>query len=134
MNKIKDYKEYVGQKYGHLTILGVLPRCKDESGRTKPAVFETVCDCGKISYKTVNSVLGLGTTSCGCLAKSGKASGNSQNTGLRYKAKKHWECPYPAEECAISSINRICCHECSRPCKKCKNRPEKCGAKQKKER
>ena len=37
-----------------------------------------------------------------------------------------------APECTISTLLHICCCECDRPCKRCENTPQKCGARERK--
>lgn len=41
-------------------------------------------------------------------------------------------CKAVAPECTISTLLHICCCECDRPCKRCENTPQKCGARERK--
>lgn len=53
------------QRFGRLVALE--PTYKRQNGRI---VWKCQCDCGNISYVTVNHLLDGGTKSCGCLRES----------------------------------------------------------------
>lgn len=59
----KAFIDRVGHKYGRLTVTGFLGK---PEGRTK-AVWECLCDCGKLTTVTSSNLATQHTVSCGCL-------------------------------------------------------------------
>lgn len=96
----------VGQKFGRLTIISPITK----SNQSQNKLWKCLCDCGKETYVSSNTLLSGKTKSCGCLSKE-QAKINGQNTkkildGQRFgkllvlkdsnqRTKKHdvlWEC------------------------------------------
>lgn len=82
--RIKN-EEYIGKKYGKLTIIGVL---KED----KKWYFECRCDCGTIKKINKYCVLQGNTQSCGCYQKS-----VTKNVGLNNR-KYAEKCTYCGKE------------------------------------
>lgn len=61
-------KNYIGDKYGRLTLLSELPR------RNKDRVFACLCACGRRVSVVLNNARSGNTRSCGCL----RAEANSR--------------------------------------------------------
>lgn len=61
------------------------------------------------------------------MSKEGLSCKNVPDVIDRLKPK--YICANPTEKCIRSSMYRICCCECDKPCKQCQNTPRKCGAK-----
>lgn len=60
-NKVKDYKELVGKKFGRLTVLK-----REENDKRHPHV-KCMCDCGRQISVNVEQLLTGRTKSCGCM-------------------------------------------------------------------
>lgn len=144
LKNVIDYSSYVGARYGHVTIIGLLPREFDAAGHIKPARCKAVCDCGKEFEPRINSLRRGDIRSCGCAKKNPhkyraqKAKrAKPESTECRERSyiaevlKVKWECLYPQEKCLRSMVSRICCCECDKRERcgwACKNEPQKCGA------
>lgn len=141
----KDYSVYCGHKYNMLTVLGVKPRELDAKGKYKPARLIVRCDCGRVYDAEAAAVIHGRQKGCICqrgrkdyrepnpLAPENFPASREPNIVERLKPK--WECTCNFESgCSINELCGICCWECDRPCKMCQNRPEKCGAKKRRQR
>lgn len=65
MPKIINVAEYIGKKYGKLTILSKAPR-KDKGNNTR---FYVECDCGNVTEVYYRHLRSGNNKSCGCLSK-----------------------------------------------------------------
>lgn len=73
------YENYIGQKYGRLTITGDAPKPNHvKNGR----YVYCICDCSPdtIMIKNLSNIINGGTRSCGCLQKEQRSSQHGQNT------------------------------------------------------
>lgn len=61
----EDYNKYVGQKFGKLTVVKVIPREIQYS----PQLVECKCDCGNTTVVKVTNLKIGKTKSCGCLVR-----------------------------------------------------------------
>lgn len=122
--------DWHGRKFGHLTVVGEKVKKSRWGGKTAK-YWTCLCDCGRLREYFKTSVLSQEYTTC-------------ENTNCEYyrnsipltispaivtRLEPKYLCTHPAAECTISSLCKICCHECDRPCKSCNNTPDKCGAK-----
>lgn len=108
---MNNWTAWVGVKFGTLTVekyLGYQDRGS--------AYFLVRCDCGKTKKVTIWEFKKGKEKSCGLLRCKAKVKGL---TGT----------PKPPD-CVISTLLHICCCECDRPCKRCENTPQKCGARE----
>lgn len=139
---LKEYGDYVGKRYGHLTVVELLPREYTDTGRIKPQLCKARCDCGVILYPRAIYVVNGTIQSCGCSrrkprayrprkAKRAKPEVERERSYIAETLKAKYECPYPQGECLRSTVSRICCCECDKRERcgwACKNGPQKCGA------
>lgn len=130
----KDWSLLVGEKQGLLTAKQVLGT--EKNGYT---YLLCQCDCGSEKViKATDFVRGRVKT-CGKLECKRKVSDVKPlpSTGkavsvIEARLKFRFYCKAVAPECTISTLLHICCCECDRPCKRCKNTPQKCGARERK--
>lgn len=66
MKKIKDSREFIGTKYGKLTILEVDDHVT-KIENTNHRFCTCLCDCGNICYRDLYLIMRKGVNSCGCL-------------------------------------------------------------------
>ncbi len=57
--------EYIGQKFGHLTIINYIPR-EIKNGKKERLKVECICDCGKRCVKVFKEIRSGNTKGCGC--------------------------------------------------------------------
>lgn len=138
---MNNWTAWVGVKFGTLTVekyLGYQDRGS--------AYFLVRCDCGKTKKVTIWEFKKGKEKSCGllrCKAKVKELTGTPKppetitqqdETVSALEARIHpkYFCKAVAPECTISTLLHICCCECDRPCKRCENTPDKCGARRRK--
>lgn len=51
-------------------------------------------------------------------------------SAIEARLKPKYYCRAVTPDCTISTLLHICCCECDRPCKRCENTPQKCGARE----
>ncbi len=124
-----DTEEWRGRKFGHLTVIG------EHKKKTHFAhimqILTCMCDCGRVKDISKTMVLYRGQRTCesvDCWYWQ-KEPARLLNPAIVIRLKPKYICQHPAAECTISSLCKICCHECDRHCKSCLNTPDKCGAK-----
>lgn len=124
VRKYRDSYDLVGQRFGQLTVLSLMPARYLTPNGKKRKLWRCLCDCGKESVVQTNNLCMDRTTSCGCL-KWGKEAVHNRamshvkpDTGLREtfrsystSAKKRgYEFALTIEEAlALFSSN---CHYC----------------------
>ena len=138
----KDWSLLVGATHGTLTVKQVVGT--DRNGYTY-LLCQCICGSEKVVKGTDFSRWKVKT--CGKLECKRKARGVltlpeaqesfPQYTGERVSAietrlRPKYFCKSVAPECTISTLLHICCCECDRPCKRCENTPQKCGARERK--
>ena len=141
---MNNWTAWVGVKFGTLTVekyLGYQDRGS--------AYFLVRCDCGKTKKVITSDFLKGKAKSCGLLkckravasAKlldlprppKGDTNPNRETTSaIEARLKPKYYCRAVAPKCTISTLLHICCCECDRPCKRCENTPQKCGARERK--
>lgn len=136
--KRKNYYDVIGEEYGLLRIVGIMPRKYKKNGHLDDVRVQCECRCGR-KYECYYITLTQGqSTSCGkCIkrtrAKKQKLPVDPIHSKLpRDKKYGKYECKYFSSECALSEVLHICCCECEKykSCvRKCTNKPELCGAK-----
>lgn len=134
---MNNWTAWVGVKFGTLTVekyLGYQDRGS--------AYFLVRCDCGKTKKVTIWEFKKGKEKSCGllrCKAKVKELTGTPKppeavvqqeatTSAIEARLKPKYFCKAVAPECTISTLLHICCCECDRPCKRCENTPQKCGA------
>lgn len=135
----KNWAAWVGAKYGTLTVEKYLGH--SEGGH---AYFLIRCDCGKTKKVIASDFVRGKAKSCGLL-KCKRAVANAklldlpqppnpdcQTSAIEARIKPKYFCKSVTPECTISTLLHICCCECDRPCKRCENTPQKCGARRRK--
>lgn len=148
---MKDWNEWVGTKYGLLTVEKVMAGLEAGKKTNFKNYFLCRCECGNTKIVEVWSFSRGDTKCCGnsdCKKKTWKVNYPLPNGGDHKYAE--WEnlkrngsvieerinpkyfCKAVAPECVISTLLHICCCECDRPCKRCENTPQKCGARERK--
>ena len=138
----KDWELLVGEKHGTLTVKQVVGT--DRNGYT---YLLCQCDCGSEKVVKASDFTRWKVKTCGKRECKRKARGvltlpEAQesfppNTGERASAiearlRPKYFCKAVTPECTISTLLHICCCECDRPCKRCENTPQKCGARERK--
>lgn len=138
----KDWDLLIGETHGTLTVKQVVGT--DRNGYT---YLLCQCDCGsekvvKASDFTRWKVKTCGKRECKRKARGGVPLPEAQEsfppyTGERVSAietrlRPKYFCKAVATDCVISTLLHICCCECDRPCKRCENTPQKCGARERK--
>lgn len=139
---MRNWAAWVGVKYGTLTVekyLGYLNKSH--------AYYLVRCDCGKTKKVITGDFVRGKTKSCGLLECKRKVAkllalpeppkgDGEQNrevvSAIEQRIKPKYFCKSVAPECTISTLLHICCCECDRPCKRCENTPQKCGARERK--
>lgn len=134
---MRNWVAWVGMKYGTLTIEKFL----GEDARNTS--FLVRCDCGKTKKVKTSEFLRGKAKSCGLLKckrkvarlldlpqppKSDPEPNREITSAIEARIKPKYFCKAVAPECVISTLLHICCCECDRPCKRCENTPQKCGA------
>lgn len=134
---VNNWTAWVGVKFGTLTVekyLGYQDRGS--------AYFLVRCDCGKTKKVTIWEFKKGKEKSCGllrCKAKVKELTGTPKppetitqqdetTSALEARLKPKYYCRAVTPDCVISTLLHICCCECDRPCKRCENTPQKCGA------
>lgn len=136
---MRDWTAWIGAKYGTLTVEKYLG-----NQGTSHTFFLVRCDCGKTKKVITSDFLKGKAKSCGLLkCKRAVASAKlldlprppKDDRDLHYdvsaieaRIKPKYFCRAVTPDCVISTLLHICCCECDRPCKRCENTPEKCGA------
>lgn len=138
----KDWSLLVGEKHGTLTVKQVVGT--DRNGFT---YLLCQCDCGNEKVVKAADFTRWKVKTCGKLECKRKTRGvlmfpEAQesfppHTGERVSAieqrlRPKYFCKAVATDCVISTLLHICCCECDRPCKRCENTPQKCGARERK--
>lgn len=127
----KSLERFKWRKYGKLCVLKVHNKIKKQ-----PQKVDVLCECGRIVTLPWRAVYKGEVKVCGhkdCyLTQAAEERKALVTPAILVKTKAKYICPCPDENCVISSVCRICCCECDRPCKQCENSPEKCGAKKRK--
>jgi hypothetical protein len=79
LSKEKQYKEedYIGKKFGRLTILGIKKINEPRNAISKH--FKCVCDCGNMITVRCNNLCRMKTKSCGCFFKDINSSGTNND-------------------------------------------------------
>lgn len=124
-----DPEEWHGRKFGHLTVIGESE--KVTQFQHTMLVLTCLCDCGRVTDIPRTNVLYRNQRTCenvDCWYYQ-KEPVRLLNPAIVIRLKPKYICQHPAAECSISSLCKMCCHECDRPCKSCTNTPDKCGAK-----
>ena len=139
---MRNWAAWVGMKYGTLTVEKFLG-CLD----TRNTYFLMRCDCGKTKKVTTSDFARGKAKSCGLLNCKRKVArlldlpqppkGDDEQvrevvSAIEARIKPKYFCKAVAPECTISTLLHICCCECDRPCKRCENTPQKCGARERK--
>ena len=139
---MRNWEAWVGAKYGTLTVEKFLG-----SMGTKSTYFLVRCNCGKTKKVITGDFLQGKAKSCGLLKckrkvarlldlpqpPNGDTNPNKEVTSaIEERIKPKYFCKAVAPECTISTLLHICCCECDRPCKRCENTPQKCGARERK--
>lgn len=138
---ISTQEEWVGVKFGTLTVEKYL----GYQGRGS-AYFLVRCDCGKTKKVTTGEFKKGKEKSCGLLRCKAKVKGltgapkppeaivqqDETASALEARLKPKYYCRAVTPDCVISTLLHICCCECDRPCKRCENTPQKCGARERK--
>lgn len=137
----KDWDLLIGETHGTLTVKQVVG---DRNGYTY-LLCQCICGSEKVVKGTDFSrwkVKTCGKLECKRKARGGVPLPEAQEsfppyTGERVSAietrlRPKYFCKAVATDCVISTLLHICCCECDRPCKRCKNGPEKCGARERK--
>lgn len=136
---VNNWTAWVGVKFGTLTVekyLGYQDRGS--------AYFLVRCDCGKTKKVTIWEFKKGKEKSCGLLRCKAKVKGltgtpkppetitqqDETASALETRLKPKYYCRAVTPECVISTLLHICCCECDRPCKRCENTPQKCGARE----
>lgn len=136
---MNNWTAWVGVKFGTLTVekyLGYQDRGS--------AYFLVRCDCGKTKKVTIWEFKKGKEKSCGllrCKAKVKELTGTPKPpetitqqdetaSALEIRLKPKYYCRAATPDCVISTLLHICCCECDRPCKRCENTPQKCGARE----
>lgn len=135
---MKDWAAWVGSKYGTLTVEKYLGKKKNNQ-----ALFSVRCACGKTKKVIASDFVRGKAKSCGRL-ECKRAVANAKlldlpkpleddsaptySSAIEERIRPKYFCRAVALECTISTLLHICCCECDRPCKRCKNTPQKCGA------
>lgn len=83
----RNYAEYIGKKYGRLTILGFT--LKQITGQ-QSTFFDCLCDCGKTPSILVGAVLNGRSRSCGCITNY-HSYALSEKRGGRHPLYKKWQ-------------------------------------------
>ncbi len=110
------------------------------------AYFLVRCDCGKTKKVTIWEFKKGKEKSCGLLRCKAKVKGltgtpkppetitqqDETASALEARLKPKYYCRAVTPDCVISTLLHICCCECDRPCKRCENTPQKCGARKRK--
>lgn len=134
---MNNWTAWVGVKFGTLTVekyLGYQDRGS--------AYFLVRCDCGKTKKVTIWEFKKGKEKSCGLLRCKAKVKGltgtpkppetitqqDETASALETRLKPKYYCRAVTPDCVISTLLHICCCECDRPCKRCENTPQKCGA------
>lgn len=115
---MNNWTAWVGVKFGTLTVekyLGYQDRGS--------AYFLVRCDCGKTKVKGLT-----GTPKPPATITQQDETASALETRLKPK----YYCRAVTPDCVISTLLHICCCECDRPCKRCDNTPQKCGARERK--
>lgn len=138
----KDWSLLVGEKHGTLTVKQVA-----ESDRNGFTYLLCQCDCGNEKVVKAVDFTRWKVKTCGKLECKRKARGvlalpEAQESFLPIKGervsaieahlKPKYYCRAVTPDCVISTLLHICCCECDRPCKRCENTPQKCGARERK--
>lgn len=139
---MNNWDEWIGVKYGTLTVKDLLIR-KIPSANIRYFVLR--CKCGRERTVRVHDFVQGKVKSCGkpeCKSKvvgltllpQAPLSAKSAHTlsAIEARLKPKYFCKAVAPECTISTLLHICCCECDRPCKRCSNTPQKCGARERK--
>ena len=130
--KDKDYSAFIGEKFGMLTILEILPRERDSYGDLIPPSCICLCDCGSKTKHRLYNVVNQNILSCGCMkGKHGVDRNGNTPASIVDALSAIYYCNYPTGTCVRSNTHRLCCHECDRKggCPQaCQNTPDKCGA------
>lgn len=138
---MNNWTAWVGVKFGTLTVEKYLGY-QDRSS----AYFLVRCDCGKTKKVTIWEFKKGKEKSCGllrCKAKVKELTGTPKppetitqqdetTSALEARLKPKYYCRAVTPDCVISTLLHICCCECDRPCKRCENTPQKCGARKRK--
>lgn len=135
---MRNYSAWIGAKFGTLTVEKYLGKTANSD-----TFFLVRCDCGKTKKVKTGDFMRGNVKSCGRLfckrATSGKllslpkppkddTDPESYNSAIEARIKPKYYCKAVALECTISTLLHVCCCECDRPCKRCENTPQKCGA------
>ena len=64
--KGSEMDDFIGRKFGRLTVIDVLPREWDEKWKMKPMSYKCQCECGNQHDVLRSSLLSGRTNSCGC--------------------------------------------------------------------
>lgn len=138
----KDWDLLVGETHGTLTVKQVVGT--DRNGYTY-LLCQCICGSEKVVKGTDFSRWKVKT--CGKLECKRKARGGvplpeaqesfppyagERASAIEQRLKPKYFCKAVAQECTISTLLHICCCECDRPCKRCDNTPQKCGAMERK--
>lgn len=59
--------EFIGKKFGRLTVIEALPRERDANGSLKRKMYMCMCDCGRPKCVDKRCLSSGYTASCGCL-------------------------------------------------------------------
>lgn len=121
-------KRHCGQRYGNLTVID---ETKKRTPQNRLAIyFICRCDCGRTVEFASSELRNKRYRNCGdedCKYYQSE-SPSCDSSVIVKKLKAKYLCRYPEETCVRSLVCKICCCECDKPCKKCKNTPDKCGA------
>lgn len=138
----KDWSLLVGEKHGTLTVKQVAG--SDRNGFT---YLLCQCDCGNEKIVKATDFTRWKVKTCGKLECKRKTRGvltlpeaqesfppyaGERVSALEQRIKPKYFCKAVTPECVISTLLHICCCECDRPCKRCENTPQKCGARERK--
>lgn len=138
----KDWSLLVGETHGTLTVKQVAG--SDRNGFT---YLLCQCDCGNEKVVKAPDFTRWKVKSCGKLECKRKARGvvtlseaqesfpprtGERVSALEQRIKPRYFCKAVTPDCVISTLLHICCCECDRPCKRCENTPQKCGARERK--
>ena len=65
----KKYEKYIGQRFGRLVVLSVVPEIRSR----RNVLLQCVCDCGNLKRVAAPDLLAGKTKSCGCLRRDGRS-------------------------------------------------------------
>lgn len=138
----KDWSLLVGETHGTLTVKQVAG--SDRNGFT---YLLCQCDCGNEKVVKATDFTRWKVKTCGKRECKRKARGvvtlseaqesfpprtGERVSALEQRIKPRYFCKAVTPDCVISTLLHICCCECDRPCKRCENTPQKCGARKRK--